>query len=225
MNYLNRPVSKLLAGSWKWWTGRESITFTSVTENGTDAEYIIDDTKRFEINQADIPPQHTGGYTSGDMTWIIPEQKMPAGLNAKPGDRIKDCCDEEFTVLTVFQNGWRNWWKLSVRNFVFTLGLTTKISFWRPVYVNAGGTRSITGYTPIRLSVPAKIILVGDEYDPDAFGARQARERYDVYSLRWVKWEPGDQIRDESNNIYTIVSSGPPNTLDNANQYTCEKVR
>lgn len=222
---LNRPIGKLLAGSWKWWTGRETITLISVGEDGKDTEFIIDDTKRFEVSSRDIPSQKTGGYISGDMTWIIPSQKMPAGVYPKPGDRLTDCCDTQYTILDSFQNGWQNWWRLSVRDWVFVLGLSQKISFWRPVYVNAGGTRSITGYVPLKVNVPGKVIITGDEYSPDSFGMRQTRERYDIYSQSWVRWEPGDQIRDNDGNIYTIISSGTPNTLDNANQYSCEKVR
>jgi hypothetical protein len=222
---INRPVSKLLAGSWKWWVGRETITYVSIMPDGIESEYIIDDTKRFEISQRDAPPQKTGGYIAGDMTWIIPSQKLPAMIYPKMGDRIKDCCDAEFTILDSFQNGWQNWWRLSVRNLVFVLGLRNTLSFWRPQYVNSGGTRSVSAYTPIRLNVPGKIIETGDEYTPDTFGVRQTRERFDIYSLYWIRWEPGDQIRDQAGKIYTIISSGPPNQLDAANLYTCEVVR
>lgn len=246
------PVASILSNSWQWWQNRESVTliragwdteyplnandFDSIGFSGnaedllvysstTELRYTVNDVKRFEINIQDIPPQKQGGYLGHDLLWIIPSVKMPAGVIPKVADAIMTSNGDEYVVQDVFQNGWKNWYRLNTRNLVLAYGLSDLISFWRPSYTNQGGTRSITQYLPVWENLPAKIVEAGDDFAADLLGKRQVRQKYEIHSSKFFRWLPGDQIRDNKGNIFQIISNTAVNTITNYNQYNCEKVK
>lgn len=246
------PVASILSGSWQWWQNRESVTLIKAGEdvtypllaNDSDAftfdgdsndiivysgtselRYTINDVKRFEVNIQDIPPQKQGGYLGYDLLWIIPKVKMPAGVTPEVADSILTPSGDEYVIQDVFQNGWKNWYRLNTRNLVLAYGLSDLISFWRPSYTNSGGTRSIASYIPVWTNLPGKIVEAGDDFAADLLGKRQVRQRYEIHSSKFFRWQPGDQIRDNNGNIFQILSNTAVNVITNYNQYNCEKVK
>jgi hypothetical protein len=221
---LNQSVRNILGQSWRYWHGRESITFIS-TGRVSDTEYTVDDAKRFEVTSRDIPTQRTGAFTGSDLVWILPATKLPGLLSPKIADRIKDSAGNEYTILDSFRNGWQNWWKLSTRDLIFAYDLRDTISHWSAANTqDAGGGRVPGTYTQIKSNVPAKIQEITAARE-DLLGKRQARRTYEIHCGQMIDWKPTDQIIDQNSVVYQIVSTGAVGTIDGASiVLTAERV-
>lgn len=239
-------VAAWLAGSWQYWQNRETVTLVLSTGQETpaeavvgtdgnpgeqppdpvvlDAEYTIQECKRFDVNQRDVPTIKTGGYTSFDLVWILPKAKMPTGVAPKPGDIIRDAESVEYTVLDSFQNGWKTWYRLNTRNLTLAYGLSDTLEFSRPIYSNAGGTKRVSSYATLASGIPGKVLETGGSYESDLLGKRQFRDSIEIHSSRWVDLYPGDRITDQNGNIFQVTVVGIPYQLDMLTQYTCERI-
>ena len=219
---ITAAVQGILSTSYVWWQNTESVTLT-VAGSAPEQSYTVTNCKRFDVSDRDLPAQKQGGLVAFDLVWLLPVATL-GGVVPKVADIITPSSGVEFTIQDLNQNGWRTWFKATARNLKLALGLSDLIGFWRPNYSNAGGTRSIAGYVPFMLAIPAKIVEIGDDYSPDLLGKRQAKQRYEIHSAKFVRWEPGDQIRDQNGTIFQIVGSTTPNTIDSLNLFTCERI-
>lgn len=219
---IDDQIRNIVSDSWQYWHGRETIGFVSRTST-TETPYTIYDCKRFDRSKADIPAQHQGAVVGMDLEWFIPTAKIPSGLSPKISDIIVPKEGDEYVIQSVSQNGWRNWWRVQSKNIVLAYGLTDTLTLLRPHSINEGGTKLILSYATI-FSTNGKIIETSEEYSEQTLGKRQAKRNYEIHSVRFLPWEPGDRIQDQSGIVYQIISSQAPNTIDSLNVFVCERV-
>jgi len=241
-------VKELLRDSYQWWGNLETISLSRPSEGFTgvsdilaapgvmlewqrggairysnDLGLTLRNCKRFDIDIRDIPQQRQGGLLSGDLQWVIPVVSLPSGVYPRVADIITDESGVEHTILDTNQNGWRSWYRLNTRNISLAHGLSEVLSFMRPLFVNDGGSKRVSGYEQIGGLVPGKVIEVADEFTDSVIGKRQTRLRYEVHSSRFVRWSPGHQIRSGQLSLQ-IVSSTAPDLIDGLVIYQCEVV-
>ncbi len=223
MKSFSQSLKDITANSWKYWHGKETVTL--VVSGTPEISYSVDEAKRFEVTTRDIPTQKTGAFVGADLIWIIPSAKLPGILNPKIADRVVDAYGNSYTVLDTFENGWRNWWKLTTRNLVFAYSLKDVISHWTAQNSkDSGGGRIAGTYTKVKENVPAKIQEITSARE-DLLGKRQARRIYEIHCGEMIDWSPTDQIRDQHGIIYQTVSAGAVGIIDGASTVlTVERV-
>lgn len=238
---VSESVAATLSGSWQWWQGRETVDLITapsfpvlvvgpslalvalspdgtrkltIGSTGTSQTVQIQNAKRFEVTERDIPAARTGAFTGGDLIWIIPAAMVPSYVVPKIGDKIIPAEGDSYTILDVFKNGWRNWYKFTTRNLVFVYNLKDTIRLCVAQDLPGAGGMRITTYAE-SAGMAAKVIETAGSRE-DLLGQRQRRKSYEIHVGEVFTWKASDRLKDQHGNIYQIVGNGPVGTIDNA---------
>lgn len=89
------------ASEWKLWPGRENVTLRIQRDIGIYDSYPLTATggaaKRRVISWKELEAS-AGAYTNQDRAWLLPLANLPANLQPKPGDQVRDSDDVDWTI-------------------------------------------------------------------------------------------------------------------------------
>lgn len=199
------------------WDNTESITYTVYGQTqlnvGYTQPYTLTRAKRRSISNADIPSQKTGILTADDLVWLIPSAIIPVEVRPNVNDYITDSSSRVWTVLSTQLNNLQSTWRLVTRDLVFAEKLFDTLALYRPTNtIDAAGSRVIS-YALIQDNIPGRVQETGTEAS-DGFGKKSLKTRYDIHCGVRVNWKATDQIRDNKNRVFQIISGSAPDIID-----------
>lgn len=161
----------------------EDVTYRSVTKLGRGAAVSVEVPRACRVPLTTFElAKSNGAYVAGDVTFQLPSRPLEAdSVTPKPGDRITACGSETWTVLSVIDGRFANFWELTARNLTLAYALTEKVTIRRPVNALTNtGERYAGGWRYLGVDVTARVQPEASGL-ADGLGGRAVERLYTVF--------------------------------------------
>jgi hypothetical protein len=208
-----------LATSYQYWPNRKTVRLQSAGGGSSS----VPNARSFSLSESNLPAQMQGKSIKGAMRWIFHATQLATGIRPKLMDVITDTDGLTYTVQTVEENSYGTCYDITALNLKYAFGFTNTLSIRRPAATKSGGVKTATTFTVIASGIEGLVIPTGKQVE-EKNGRRTKTGQFDIHMVSQYEWRPDDQIQDETGQIYQILSSGVPGTIDNYLIYAAEVV-
>lgn len=179
--------------------------------------------RSFALSETNLPAQMQGRSIKGALRWIMPAAMFPTGTAPKMMDQITDTDGLVYTLQTVETQSYETLYDCTSLNLKYAFGFNNTLAIRRPDTTKAGGVKTVTGWTTIASGIEGLVIQTQKAFE-EKNGRRSTTARFDIHMVSLYAWKPDDQIIDEAGQVYQILESGVPGTIDNYLIYLAEIV-
>lgn len=150
----------MTAGDWRYWPEREDATLRVRTALGmydshplTAADGAV---KRRAVTWKEMTAS-AGAYTNRDRVWLIPAAHLPAGVEPRPGDQVRDAGDTDWTVGEVGVNKFGQTYRCVCRALAVVHELSATGVLLRPDAATDASGRLDPAYAAVGAAVRCRV--------------------------------------------------------------------
>jgi head-tail adaptor len=150
-------VSLNFSSDYLYWNHGEAVTFYSRSNAGGIPPVPVTTALRGTLTEKELAASN-GAYTGQDVKWLIPNGLL-SGTVPKPGDKLKDAANVEFTILpegTSYDIADRIW-ELITRDIVLHFELRDAITIQLPTLTQDAAAGKVKTWADASVNVPARL--------------------------------------------------------------------
>lgn len=219
------PVTLDFSNDYLYWNLAEAVTFYSRSNFGGIPPVAISKALRGTLTEKELAASN-GAYTGQDVKWLIPNGLF-AGTVPKPGDKVKDAANTEFTILpegTSYDIADKIW-ELITRDIVLHYELRDTGTIQLPTLTKDAAGGKIKTWSDATANIPCRLQPVqGDIFEERE--VRGLRINYVCY-LEDVDVATADGELGRlkvGSKFYDIKGYVKPQVIGNLMEITCELV-
>lgn len=195
-----------LDNAYLYWPNRETVAFTSnrtASDAGGDVLTTQLQAKRFELDFRELAVGG-GTYAAEDIIWLIPATLLPAGIEPKMSDTIRDAANNTWDVLNVSYEALESAYACISRDAVIVHNLRDVVTLWAPTNAQDTSAARVPTFAQSGSDINARIQLVSETFREER-GKRLNVKTYEIFVATELTLTHEYQIRDASSNVYQII--------------------